>query len=191
MSSGQDCRGPSSEIAPNRPPMRQSSSARKASSSRAMTRAASSLLRAPRDAGAIVLERQDRERSAGKEMLDRDSAMRLAEFHRRDDAGLPVGPADGLDAGGVPQFRILAVGRDAKRRADRHRRSRSRTSAAARQAPSFGFGRRDPGDRRVVRDRMVKRRAERRGGNHIGCRTPIRRHGIVGQPRRPDAVAQG
>jgi len=40
-------------------------------------------------------------------MLDRDAAMRLLVRHGRDDAGLPVAPLDGADAGGPAQRRVL------------------------------------------------------------------------------------
>src|SRR5580704_7091056 len=45
-------------------------------------------------------------------MLDRDAAVRALMRDGRDDPGLLVAPLDGADAGGLAQWRVLAVRAD-------------------------------------------------------------------------------
>ncbi len=78
---------------------------------RADARASPSVL-GPGDAGAVARQRQDRERPAGQEMLDRAAAVRALVAHRRDDAGLRIAPADDLDAGRFAQRRVAAIAGD-------------------------------------------------------------------------------
>ena len=66
---------------------------------------------------AVAAERQDGERTAGKEMLDGAALVRALVRHRGDDADLGMAPAHSLDAGRVAQRRVPAIGGDEQARA--------------------------------------------------------------------------
>ena len=171
--------------------MRRSSSARKPRSSRAKTRAASRASALHVMQARLFLSGRIAKGPPGRKCWIATPPCGSLNWTVATIPHLIVRPADGFDAGRFAQLRIPAVRRNAKRRTDRTLIAKPNFRSTLGKHQAIGLGRRNPDDRRFVRDRLVKCRAQRCGGHHVGCRLTIRCVRVIRQPCRPHAILQG